>query len=92
MLAENKKKTTIALKKAKTSLEKIIKMTEDEKYCMDTIQQIQAVQGLLRSAQSSLLDNHFHTCFKAAIATKNRKREDEMIAELMRVFGLTNKQ
>jgi DNA-binding FrmR family transcriptional regulator len=36
-------KSLIALKKAKTSLEKVIKMLEDEKYCIDIIQQNLAV-------------------------------------------------
>jgi DNA-binding FrmR family transcriptional regulator len=37
------KKSLIALKKAKTSLEKVIQMIEDDKYCIDIIQQNLAV-------------------------------------------------
>jgi DNA-binding FrmR family transcriptional regulator len=36
-------KSLIALKKAKTSLEKIITMMEEKKYCIDIIQQNLAV-------------------------------------------------
>ncbi len=92
MIPENKQKTLIALKKAASSLQRVMKMTEDEKYCVDIIQQIRAVQGLLKSAQSTLLKNHFGCCFKTAFETKNKKREEEMVNELMRVFGFSNKK
>jgi CsoR family transcriptional regulator, copper-sensing transcriptional repressor len=36
-------KVLIGLKKARTSLDKIIKMVEDDKYCIDIIQQDLAV-------------------------------------------------
>jgi len=91
MIPGYKKKTLIALKKATSSLKKVMEMTEDEKYCVDIIQQIRAVQGLLNSAQSTLLKNHFNCCVKTAFETKNKKRANEMTSELMRVFGFSNK-
>jgi len=92
MIPEHKKATMIALKKAASLLEKVTKMTEDEQYCVDIIQQVRAVQGLLSSAQSTLLKNHFSCCFKSALSTNNKKREEEMIGELMRIFNLSNKK
>ena len=92
MRHEHQQKTLIALKKAATSLQKVIKATEDEKYCVDIIQQILAVQGLLKSAQHNLLENHFDCCFRDAFDTKNKKRQDELIAELLRVLKISQKK
>ncbi len=91
MIPENKQKTLIALKKASSSINRIIKMTEDERYCIDIIQQVRAAQGLLKSAQSTLLKNHLASCFSSAFSTKNKSKQDEMIAELIRVLGISNK-
>jgi DNA-binding FrmR family transcriptional regulator len=40
---QNRKQALIGLKKARTSLENIINMIEDDKYCIDVIQQNLAV-------------------------------------------------
>jgi len=55
---KDNKKTLIGLKKARTLLEKIIKMSEDDKYCIDIIQQNLAVIGLIKSANITLLESH----------------------------------
>ena len=54
---------------------KIIKMTEEDKYCVDIMQQNLAVLGLLRSAHQTLMENHLDTCFKKAMGTQNLLRE-----------------
>jgi DNA-binding FrmR family transcriptional regulator len=87
----NKKKTVIALKKAKTHLEKIITMVEDGEYCIDIMQQNLAVIGLLKSAHQQLMAGHLNTCFKNAMQSKNEKRKQEMIEEILRVTKLLNK-
>lgn len=87
MQTQHKTKATIALKKAKSNLEKILQMIEDEKYCIDIIQQNLAVIGLLKSANFSLLENHFQTCMQTVFATKNRARQNQMIKELLKVIS-----
>lgn len=91
-LMENKKqKSLINFKKAQGHIGKIIKMIEEGKYCIDVMQQNLAVIGLLRSAHQMLMENHFNTCFKKAIDTKNEKRKQEMIEEILKVTKLFNK-
>lgn len=88
---ENKKKILISLKKANTSLSKIIEMVEDNHYCISVMQQNLAVIGLLRSAHEALMSNHLQTCFKSAMETKNSKKKEEMINEILKVTNLYNK-
>ncbi len=86
-----KQKTLINFKKAQSLISKIIKMVEENKYCIDIMQQNLAVLGLLKSAHQMLMENHLNTCFKKAMATKNERRKQEMIDEILKVTKLYNK-
>jgi len=86
-----KKKSLISLKKASSLLSRVIRMVEDDKYCIDIMQQNLAVMGLLKSAHQRLMENHLNTCFKNAMAAKNEKLKQEMINEILRVTKLSNK-
>lgn len=82
---QTNKQALIGLKKAKTSLENTIKMIEDEKYCIDVIQQTLAVIGLLKSANLKLLENHLWTCFVTAAKQNDQDKMDDMIDELLKI-------
>lgn len=77
----------VAMKKAKTSLDKVMKMIEEDKYCIDIIQQNLAVVGLLRSANMALLEGHVDCCVRDA-AKKGGKALDEKMEELIRVLKI----
>ena len=86
-MTQNKEAVLIAMKKAKSSLEKVFKMIEDGKYCIDVIQQNLAVIGLLRSANTSLLEGHIGSCVKNA-AKAGGKELDQKMSELIRVLKI----
>jgi len=66
-------------------------MTEENKYCIDIMQQNLAALGLLKSAHQMLMENHLNTCFKNAISSKNNKKKQEMTNEILKVTKLLNK-
>lgn len=84
-------KTLINFKKAQSLIAKIIKMVDSNEYCIDIMQQNLAVIGLLKSAHQMLMEGHLNTCFKRAMGTRNEKRKQEMIKEILRVSKLANK-
>ncbi len=86
-----KERTLINLKKAQSSIFKIIKMVESGEYCIGIMQQNLAVIGLLKSAHQMLMEGHLNTCFKKAMGTKNEKRKQEMVEEILRVTKLFTK-
>jgi len=89
---DNKKQETlINFKKAQSLISKIVKMVQANEYCIEIMQQNLAVIGLLKSAHQMLLENHLNTCFKTAMATKNEKRKQEMIQEILKVTKLFNR-
>lgn len=81
-------KVIIGIKKAKSSLEKVIKMIEEEKYCIDIIQQNLAVIGLLKSVNMNLLEWHLNCCVKKAAASQNEADLDNKMKELVKIIHL----
>jgi DNA-binding FrmR family transcriptional regulator len=87
----HKQSTKINFKKAKTHIEKIINMIEEDKYCIDIMQQNLAVIGLLKSAHQMLMENHLNTCFLTAMQFKNNSKQEKMIKEILQVIRYYNK-
>lgn len=81
-------KVIIGLKKARTSLDKILNMLEEEKYCIDIIQQNLAVIGLLKSANLNLLEWHLNGCVKNALNAKNEDDVNTKMEELVKIINL----
>ena len=75
----------IALKKAHSHQENVIKMVEEKKYCIDILQQNLAVIGLLKSANNKLLARHLNSCFASAMRGTDDKRKQKMIDEILSI-------
>ncbi len=80
-----KKKAIIAIKKAKTSLNKVLEMLENDKYCIDIIQQNLAVIWLLKSANLWILETHLWSCFKTSIQSNNEEEITHSIEEILKI-------
>lgn len=85
---EDRKKAVQNLKIAKGQIEGIIKMIEDERYCVDISNQIIAVQSLLKKANLQILKRHLDHCVKDAILNNTG---DEKIDEIMNLFEKVSK-
>jgi DNA-binding FrmR family transcriptional regulator len=87
----SKEKSLLNFKKAQSHIAKIIKMVEKNDYCVDIMQQNLAVIGLLKSAHQMLMEGHLNSCFMKAMNTKNTKRKQEMIKEILKVSKIANR-
>ena len=85
-----KKETLRRLKIINGHLKKVIKMVEEDKYCVDVLQQSLAVQNALKKVDSLILDQHLHKCVAEAMENGNSKKE-KSIKELLKVYQLSNK-
>ena len=61
----------------------IQKMVEDDRYCIDVLTQIAAVQAALDKVALGLLDGHARTC----VIGGEPERQDERTTELMAAVG-----
>jgi DNA-binding FrmR family transcriptional regulator len=89
---ENTQKIILNLKKARTSVDSLIKMMEEGRYCIDVMQQNLAVIGLLKSAHQMLMERHLDTCFKSAMDSKDEKKKKEMADEVVKVTKMFTKE
>ena len=79
------------LKKVRGQLDLLIKMVEDDRYCVDIIQQSNAAIGILRQANNMMLESHLHTCGKKLNSSDQKERED-FIKEIIRVCNVSNRK
>jgi DNA-binding FrmR family transcriptional regulator len=90
-MTKHKQQILINFRKAQSLIGKIIEMIEENRYCIDIMQQNLAVIGMLKSAHEKLMENHLNTCLKSAMGGKNEKKKEEMIQEILKVIKLFNK-
>jgi DNA-binding FrmR family transcriptional regulator len=90
-MKNEKQSALVNLKKAKSLIGKIIEMVEEEKYCIDIMQQNLAVIGLLKSANQTMMESHLHHCFTTAIESDQDSRKKEMVEEILTVTKLLNR-
>jgi DNA-binding FrmR family transcriptional regulator len=60
------------------------RMVEDDRYCIDVLTQISAVQAALDKVALGLLDDHTRTC---VIGAQDPERREERTQELMGAVG-----
>ncbi len=72
-------------------LKGIERMVDEDAYCIDIIQQVQAVQAALNKINTILLDNHLKTCVTEAIQGDDPQQREQMLGELSAVFTAKSK-
>lgn len=75
------------LKTARGQIDGIMKMMEDDRYCVDISNQIMAVNGLLKKANINILKQHMNYCMKEAfIQGSGEEKVEEVINILDKVI------
>lgn len=67
---------------AKGQLEGIIRMIDEDRYCLEVSDQIQAARAELKKANNLILKNHIDNCVKNAIKEGDDSKVDEIIKVL----------
>ena len=76
---EERKKAIQNLKIAKGQIEGIIKMIEDERYCIDISNQLLATIAILKKANKEIISSHMKHCVLDASDEDASIKIDEMI-------------
>ncbi len=69
----------------------VAKMIENDKYCIDIIQQNQAVCAALEKINKLILENHLNTCVASAIQGNDVKKRQTKIKEIVEIFNKNKK-
>lgn len=67
---------------AKGQLEGIIKMVDEDRYCLDISDQLMATRALLKKTNNLILKNHIDSCVRTAIENGDNQKVDEVIKAL----------
>jgi CsoR family transcriptional regulator, copper-sensing transcriptional repressor len=62
------------------------RMVEDDRYCIDVLTQISAVQAALDKVALGLLDDHARSCVIGAEEEQREDRTDELMAAVGRLM------
>ncbi len=87
-MKEEHKKAERLLKTAKGQIEGILKMMDEERYCIDISNQLLAVEAMIKKANEEVVIQHMQSCVKEAFHEDDVERK---IDELMVLFRKLNK-
>ncbi len=79
------------LKIVEGHLRGVIRMVEEDAYCIDIIRQIQAVQAALNKVSGQILENHLHSCVITAIEGEDPTERERVLKEIAEVFEMATK-
>ncbi|MDD6349046.1 metal-sensing transcriptional repressor [Intestinibaculum porci] len=77
------KKVERYLKTARGQIDGILKMMEDDRYCIDISTQLMATIGLLKKANNEILAAHMRSCVLEAV---DEEKREEKIEEMVKVI------
>jgi len=79
------------LKTIEGHLRGVIRMVEEDLYCIDIIRQIQAVEAALNKVSSKILEDHLNSCVITAIQGNDKKERERVLKEITEVFEMSTK-
>lgn len=75
---------TQALKTARGQLDGILRMVEEDRYCVDISNQLLATEALLRKTNKLVLKAHLQSCVRESFV--NGTDVDQKIAEILKLL------
>ena len=88
MLKEDVKKDTLnRLKKIEGQIRGIMRMVDQEKYCIDIINQITAAQKALEGVASIVMKRHVESCVSRAIVEGEGEEKIEELIDVIFKYG-----
>lgn len=87
----DKEDTLRRLKTVEGHVRGIVRMVEEDAYCIDLIRQISAAQAALNKISSKVLDDHLHSCLITAVRGEDIGERERVLQEIAEVFQLTSR-
>ena len=84
---DTKVKALGRLRRIEGQVQGIQRMVEEEKYCVDILLQLTAVEGAVEQVQRLLLGRHIESCVADAIRSGSTRDHQKKVDELLDVFS-----
>lgn len=82
----DRKQVERLLKTARGQIDGVLKMIEDDKYCIDIVNQILASQAILNKASKEILVAHIDGCVSDSFSSNDEAFQKEKMEELKMVI------
>lgn len=80
---EHSKKNTRSLKTARGQIDGIIKMIEEDRYCVDISNQIMATIAILKNANKNILTDHLSSCVLNEVEQHEKEEKLNEVAQII---------
>ena len=84
---ETRGKALGRLRRIEGQMQGIQRMVEEDKYCVDILLQLTAVQGAVEQVQRLLLGRHIESCVADAVRSGSTRDRQKKMDELLEVFS-----
>lgn len=64
----------------------IVRMLEEDRYCIDVIKQVQAIQNALDKVSDEILDSHLKSCVLSVMQDGDKTDRERVMNEIAEVF------
>ncbi len=79
----HKDSTVKRLNRIEGQVRGIVRMIDEERYCIDVLHQLQAVKSALAKVEDAVLKDHAATCVESAIVSGGPEAQREKFGELV---------
>lgn len=86
-----KDKTIRKLKTVSGQIDGLVKMIEDDRYCIDISNQVMASISILKNINKDVLRGHLEHCVYDSLKQKNEKDIKEKVDEIEKIINKLNK-
>ncbi len=87
MDGDTKGKALGRLRRIEGQVQGIHRMVEEDKYCVDILLQLAAVQGAVEQVQKLVLGQHIESCVADAMRSGSPRERQKKMGELLDVFS-----
>jgi DNA-binding FrmR family transcriptional regulator len=84
--SKESKEALALVKTARGQADAVLRMMEEDRYCVDVSKQILAAMALLKKANLIILRQHIDTCVKDAIRKDQGEEKIEEIASILEAY------
>lgn len=78
-----KEKVARLLKTARGQLDGILRMVEDDRYCIDILNQLLATRSILTKVEREIMSSHLESCVRGAFESGGEEKQQVKIDEII---------
>ena len=66
-------------------------MVEDNKYCVDIVTQVLALEGSLNALSHLVLESHLNSCGAEKLGSNDPKEKEKFITEIVKIIDFSGR-